>query len=106
MADKVQATYDDLRSVASALDGLAARADAVYNNVSSNREALNGQWMGFGYNSFASEMDGEILPGLQKLANALRSASATTTQISTQFETVETEDGQKIRSISAPSTIK
>ncbi len=105
MAEPVQATYDELRSVATALEGLAARADSVYTNVNTNREALNGEWMGFGYNSFAGEMDGEILPALQKLAAALRTASATTTQISTQFDTIETEDGQKISGISAPSTL-
>ena len=105
MAETVQATYDELRSVATALEGLASQADAVFTNVNTNRDALNGEWMGFSYNSFAGEMDGEILPGLKKLADALRSASAATTQISTQFETVETEDGSKISGISAPTTL-
>ncbi|MEM1003204.1 MAG: WXG100 family type VII secretion target [Bacteroidota bacterium] len=105
MAEPIQAIYDELRSVAAALEGLASQADGVHSTISANRDALSGEWMGWGYESFSEEMDGEIIPGLKKLANALRTASTTTTQIATQFETTESEEASKISAISAPTTL-
>ena len=102
---EITATYADLEQAIQQLDALAGRADEILKYVSDTRGGLNGEWMGFGYNKFAQEMDGEILPGMQKLGNALRTASMTVSKISTEFVTTESTGEQMVQGISAPSLL-
>ena len=102
---EIQATYAELTTTIGQLEALADRTDKILSDVSGIRDSLNGEWIGFGYNSFAQEMDGEIMPGLKKLATALRTAGMTVSRISTEFDTTESTGRQMVQSISAPSLL-
>lgn len=102
---EIKATYAELQTTVRQLEDLAGRTDQILKNVSDVRGTLNGEWIGFGYNSFAQEIDGELLPGLKKLANALRTAGMTVSKISTEFDTTELTGKQMVQGISAPSLL-
>jgi WXG100 family type VII secretion target len=55
-------------------------------------------WQGRGATAFLSEMDGKVLPALQRLADALNQAEVATNQVSQVLRTAETEAAALFRS--------
>ncbi|MEM7800645.1 MAG: WXG100 family type VII secretion target, partial [Chloroflexota bacterium] len=90
---------------ATRLGELHAQAQDVLNKVSNPRQNLSGQWVGFGYDSFASEMDEDILPALKRLIAALENGQTQMTTVARQFEETERTDAVQINAIQAPSLI-
>ena len=81
MADLLQAKYDELEQIAASFHELAARAKIISNSLSTIRADLQGEWEGYGSDQFMIEMDGEILPAMVRLDQALASTASLVTTI-------------------------
>lgn len=85
-AAKIQADYEQLGQIASQFaqqgDRTLALGRQVYNCMS---ELQNGGWIGVGAQRFYNEMDSLVLPGLERLMNALNTGAAQTERISPNF---------------------
>ena len=94
-AAKIQADYEQLGQIASQFaqqgDRTLALGQKVYNCVS---ELQNGGWIGVGAQSFYKEMESLVLPGLERLMNALNISAAQTERIAQILRSAEEEAGQ------------
>lgn len=84
MASKrTRAEYDELGSAARKW---AAEAEHARQMVAALKQCMDtlqaGDWVGQGARAFYAEMNGQVMPALQRLVNALESASRTTQSIS------------------------
>lgn len=81
-AHLIRADYDSLAQIAKQFERQAADADRTHRRVRHQMETLqNGDWLGKGAQAFYREMDDEILPSLQRLSAAMRSADQVTRKI-------------------------
>src|SRR4051794_39919410 len=91
-AEKIEAQYESLISIAGTF---SARADVVKqlsSNVRSKADALIASgWKGQGADAFNEEFFSVFLPRLERLASALEAASSTTKSI---HDTVKAADEQ------------
>lgn len=101
MVQEVKSIYADLQTISTQFGTLSDQANAVLNEISTKRGNLEGEWVGFGYNSFSGEMDGDIIPSLLKLKDALISAQTQVTTISNQLLNEEVNNSQPINLINA-----
>ena len=94
-AAKIQADYEQLGQIASQFaqqgDRTLALGRQVYNCMS---ELQNGGWIGVGAQRFYNEMDSLVLPGLERLMNALNTGAAQTERISQILRSAEEQAGQ------------
>lgn len=104
-APEIRALYQDVTQAATRLGELMAQAQDVLNDLNSNRDPLSGEWIGFGYDSFADEVDNEVFPAVKDLVSALEKGQIQMTDIATKFEETESTDGDRIKAIQAPSLI-
>lgn len=97
-ADIIQAQYDQLAGLAQRFGAQAETADAVRQVLDQRLAPLQqGGWQGRGSAAFIGEMQGMVLPTVQRLAQALRLASATTRQISQLMRNAEEEAARPFR---------
>jgi WXG100 family type VII secretion target len=94
-ADKIQADYDQLGQIAAQFtqqgDRTLALGRQVYNCMSQLRD---GGWIGVGANRFYNEMESLVLPGLERLVNALHTGGAQTARIAQILRAAEEQAGQ------------
>ncbi|MBO9308488.1 MAG: WXG100 family type VII secretion target [Chloroflexi bacterium] len=94
-ADKIQADYDQLEQIAAQFaqqgDQTLALWRQAYNCMSQLRD---GGWIGVGANRFYDEMESLVLPGLERLVNALRAGSAQAARIAQVLRAAEEQAGQ------------
>ena len=80
---RTRAEYDELGNAARKW---AAEADHARQMVASLKQCMDtlqgGDWVGQGARAFYAEMNGQVMPALQRLVKALESASRTTQSIS------------------------
>lgn len=94
-ADKIQADYDQLGQIAAQFAQQGDRTLDLGRQVHGCMSQLrDGGWIGVGANRFYNEMDTLVLPGLQRLANALHTSSAQTQRIAQILRAAEEQAGQ------------
>src|SRR3712207_4153355 len=97
-APTVRADYDQLKAMASSFD---QQADAVRRTLAALRQQQdvlqNGDWLGTGAQAFYAEMNGQVVPTLNRLLRALTQAAITTRQINQDMQQAETEAASYFR---------
>jgi len=88
--DRVEADYQELQKLSNMMN---QRADAIQQQYqmlkAKEGELLNGNWEGRGADKFQAEMEGEVLPALQKLQKALEMCSNALGQVANTFRQSE-----------------
>lgn len=93
MAAKVVRTdYDQLTQAAATFAQQAEQASKVYQGLRQTVELLQGgDWLGQGAQAFYSEMNGQVLPTMQRLVRALEQAAETTRKVNQIAQQAERE---------------
>ena len=100
MAEKVQADYDQLKTIQSEWNKQAQAVEAVINTLKGPyADLVPDGWKGKGADQFKQEMDQRIFPMLQKMQEALTQAGSATKQMAETFKQAEEEGNQLIISI-------
>lgn len=74
--------YDQLKTIAGTLRSQGDAVKAMNQRLKSAQQTLEGgDWIGVGATKFYQEMNGQVHPALQKLANALSEAGRVTQEI-------------------------
>ena len=81
-ADVIQAQYDQLEAIGRRFAANANASETLRSQVQRSMNTLRNGWDGKGSTAFFAEMDGEVLPALQRLMKALDEAHRVTQQIS------------------------
>ena len=106
VAETVQAQYETLEKIAARFGAQSQTQQQMIQNVRQRMDALrHGGWIGKGSTAFFSEMDGEVLPALQRLFDALRQAQVITTQIGATLHAAEDEAARPFRSSVSDSSV-
>jgi WXG100 family type VII secretion target len=92
MAEKTELNYDQLQGFIKAFETEAEEILNLTKQTHSHVDHLHGgEWIGKGADKFFSEMHSDILPALNRLVQALNTASQTTRQIAEIFNSAEEE---------------
>ena len=95
MAARIRMHYTDMGQAAQALSQEGQNIQQLYSALKNQTEGLhNNGWKGRGADAFFREMEGTILPGVQKLNNALSHSSDTINKIHQIFQNAEQEAAQ------------
>ena len=85
----------DMGQAAQALNQEGQNVQTMYNQLKSHTESLhNNGWKGRGADAFFREMEGTILPAVQKLINAMDHSADTIKKIHDIFTSAEQEAAQ------------
>jgi WXG100 family type VII secretion target len=90
-AEEIRADYDQLAQVASRFTNQSQQIQQMTQNVQRSMESLRGGWEGRGSQAFFNEMQGKVLPGVNRLNQALQQAARVTQQISNTVRQAEDE---------------
>jgi WXG100 family type VII secretion target len=91
-ASIIQADYDELERVARLFEEQATKTAEMNRRLHASVEQLErGGWLGQGSQAFYREMGDNVLPGVERLTNALEEAGIQTKQISDLIRTAEEE---------------
>ena len=92
MTDKIEVKYDEMDQISGRFDNQAGEIQQMMQNVRAKMEDLhNGGWIGRGSDSFFAEMQGEVLPAVTRLQQALEQASHVARQINDTMKQAEEE---------------
>lgn len=92
MADHVEVNYDELQGIANQMEARAGEVEQTLRRLASQIDTLRGGgWLGRGADQFYNEMDGEVLPAVQRLINALRQGRTVLSQVAQDFQNAEQE---------------
>jgi WXG100 family type VII secretion target len=80
-ASQCRSDFDQLKSIAGQFNSAHETIKGMNGNIKSNSETLKRDWVGKGSDKFHAEMDGQVLPALKRLENALATATNITNQI-------------------------
>lgn len=70
-ADEIRAEYAVLENAVQQVNTFIETADQVYLDLLDRYTSLEGEWVGFGWSSFSSEMENDLIPALYRLVQAL-----------------------------------
>lgn len=88
----IRGEYNDLRNIASTFRSNADSINGTNQKLKSAMETLQGgDWIGKGATAFYSEMNGQVMPSMQRLRNALSEAARVTQEISQVIKQAETD---------------
>jgi WXG100 family type VII secretion target len=94
----VRADYDQLTQMASAFTQQADQARQMLQQLSKQSEALQrGDWLGQGAQAFYAEMNGQVLPTMNRLVRALEAAGDVTRQVNQIVQQAESEAAACLR---------
>ena len=97
-APRIQAQFDDLKKIAETFNQGADEIQTMTKNLMSCKDTLkNGDWKGKGADQFYNEMDGEVLPTLKRLNEALAQASQITNQVVQTMQQAQDESQAVLR---------
>jgi len=97
-APRVRAHYDELNQIAQRFGQEAQAIQAMLQALCCEMQPLeNGDWVGPGARAFYSEMNGAVLPAVQRLAKALDAAHDTALQIRAVFQQAEADAARVLR---------
>jgi WXG100 family type VII secretion target len=66
-----QSDYEELDTIASTFNTLGGAVESEYTHLKQAIENMRDKWIGEGSTKFFQEMEDEVLPGLQRLQQAL-----------------------------------
>lgn len=91
-ASRIRGDYDILAQIAGIFQQHASQTKSTVRRIKQNVGSLQGgDWVGKGATAFYREMEGEVLPALDRLGAALNSADQTTRQINAILKQAEEE---------------
>jgi WXG100 family type VII secretion target len=98
MADEVKADYEQLEQVANKFSNQSEEIQQMLQLVKNNMDKLEPDWIGRGSEAFFSEMQGEILPAVARLQQALEEANRVTKEVVETMQQAEEEASSPFRS--------
>ena len=99
MADELRADYDRLDQVANRFANQSQAIQQMLQGVRGSMDPLEqGGWVGRGSDSFFSEMNGVVLPGTERLQQALEEAEKLA-DLTIKIETLAGADGKLFGSV-------
>lgn len=98
MADQVKIDYDKLEQAASRFENLSQTVEQMLQKVRASMDDLKDGWVGRGSDAFFSEMEGELLPAVQRLQEVLSESRVVSRDIGNLFEQAEDEASSRFRS--------
>jgi WXG100 family type VII secretion target len=98
MADEVRADYEQLEQVASRFANQSQEVQQMLQQVRNQMQKLQSDWIGRGSEAFFSEMEGEVLPAVQRLQQALEEANRVTNEVVQTMQQAEDEASSPFRS--------
>ena len=97
-SNRVRVDHDQLAQISR---GFQTESDSARGLIQSVRQSMDtlqgGDWVGPGATAFYAEMNGDVLPSLNRLASALGEASRVTQRISAGFRQAEAEAAAVLR---------
>src|SRR4051794_36580220 len=94
----VRANYDQLTQTASQFGQQAEQVTRTLQQIKTQLDALqSGDWVGTGAQAFYAEMNGQVVPTLNRLARALEAARTTTLQVRQVMKAAEDEAARLLR---------
>ena len=90
-AETVQADYELLQALAKRFQGGADRIQEMISLLQNHMDALQGEWIGRGHDSFFGEMEGEVMPAVNRLCTSFQDAGTKTNEIAATVEAAEEE---------------
>ncbi len=91
-AEVIQADYEQLNTITNYFQHQADLIHQVSQRVNRDMDALQGGgWQGEGIQAFTKELEGEVLPSIDRLRQAMVEAQKTTLDISTTMRAAEEE---------------
>jgi WXG100 family type VII secretion target len=104
--DVIQADYAQLQAITERFSRAAEASALIAQRVRADFAPLvDGGWQGRGSASFRAEMDGELLPALERLVDALRTAQSVTTDIEMLLRHAEEQAARPFRGGEAPAAV-
>lgn len=104
--DIIQADYEQLDSAAARFGRQVSQNQALESRLRQTMAVLQqGGWVGEAANAFYGEMEGEVLPAMQRLTGALEQAQSTTLKIKQIMKTAEEEAAAPFRGHAAVGNI-
>jgi len=97
MTDEVKVNPDELAEVQREFQNQSASIQEMLQKTRKSMDDLQPDWVGLGSNAFFEEMEGEVLPAVQRLQSALEQASAVTGEILNIFQQADQEASSPFR---------
>lgn len=97
-AEEVKADYDQLDQVASRFANQSQEIQQMLQQVRNQMHKLKDDWIGRGSDAFFREMEGELLPAVNRLQQALEEAGRVTKEITQVMQQAEEEASNPFRS--------
>ncbi|MER2599644.1 MAG: WXG100 family type VII secretion target [Caldilineales bacterium] len=96
-AEEIRADYEQLSQVANRFGTQSQQIQQMTQRVQKSMETLKSGWEGRGSQAFFNEMQGKVLPGVNRLQQALQEAARVTQQISQTVKQAEEEASSPFR---------
>lgn len=98
MAEKIQADYDQLGQVSGKFADQSGAIQQMLQSVRNSMSKLeDGGWIGRGSDAFFAEMNGEVLPAVNRLQQALDEASRAANEINQLVQQADDEASSPFR---------
>lgn len=97
MADEVKVNPDELADVQREFQNQSQSIQEMLQRTRKSMEALEPDWIGLGSDAFFEEMQGEVLPAVQRLQQALEQAGMVTGEILNIFQQADEEASSPFR---------
>jgi WXG100 family type VII secretion target len=100
MADKTEVNYQEMEQVIRKFQKEEADMRQLLQGLNRRADALHGDnWIGRGADKFHSEMEGLVLPAVNRLIQALDAAGNTAKQILDTYRRAEEESGNGFKNL-------
>jgi WXG100 family type VII secretion target len=97
MAEEIRCNYDEMKQVQQRFATEAQQINEMLRKVRQSMNQLKPGWIGRGSNAFFSEMEGKVLPGVDRLGRALQEAADVSGKIAAEVRKAEEEAGAPFR---------
>jgi len=95
MPGRIRAHYNDLQQASQAFNNEGQAINSMYNQLKGRTEDLHGRgWRGLGSDAYFKEMEGVVLPAIQRLEKALHSMADTIKKVHDIFHNSENDVNQ------------
>ena len=98
MADEIKADYEQLEQIANRFHNQSDEIQQMLQKVRQSMHKLEHDWIGRGSQAFFREMQGEVLPAVQRLQHALQEANRVTKEIVQTMQNADEEASNPFRS--------
>ena len=98
MADVIRIKYDGMNQISGEFETLSATVKQISQQVTDSMQVLKqGGWLAPSANDFYHTMDDDVLQGIQRLINALNTASHTISTLNATFKSGEQSAGALLK---------